>query len=240
MPRENLKTFEAPTTGRITHTTDEVSGLCPFDYDGVRDYYTVDISYVPDSKCVELKSLKQYFESFQDREISHEDVTETIFRDLYTTLSPDEMSVCVSPNIRGGIKTEVTRSATTRDRLSKFFQSHRTELRHAVTLPQIYDDGVEVNVIRRGGNIVAGARYRICKQKNQTTLYDIAVDERHRRSGLASNLIDKIIEEEPHGKIVAKCPSDLPACEFYRSTGWAASGREDTADGQVTVFEYVV
>ncbi|MCK5579289.1 MAG: NADPH-dependent 7-cyano-7-deazaguanine reductase QueF, partial [Planctomycetes bacterium] len=47
----------------ITYTTKEFSAVCPFS--GLPDIATVMIEYIPNRKCLELKSLKYYFVSFR-------------------------------------------------------------------------------------------------------------------------------------------------------------------------------
>ncbi|HET9038158.1 MAG TPA: preQ(1) synthase, partial [Myxococcaceae bacterium] len=66
------------------------------------------IRYVPDQRCVELKSLKLYFWSFRNEGAFHEAVTNRIHDDLVAALSPRSLTVVGDWFIRGGIKTVVT------------------------------------------------------------------------------------------------------------------------------------
>jgi 7-cyano-7-deazaguanine reductase len=77
---------------------------------GQPDFATVVITYVPDHKIVELKSLKLYLWSFRDEGHFHEDVTNRILDDLVATLAPRRMTVATHWNVRGGITTPVTAS----------------------------------------------------------------------------------------------------------------------------------
>jgi len=75
---------------------------------GQPDFAVIDISYVPDELCVELKSLKLYLWSFRNEGVFHEAVTNQILDDLLRALSPREMTVRGDFRIRGGINTSVT------------------------------------------------------------------------------------------------------------------------------------
>ena len=71
------------------------------------DFATIRIRYVPDEKCVELKSLKLYLWSYRDEGTFHEAVTNRIANDLIEALSPRYLYVEGDFYIRGGIKTVV-------------------------------------------------------------------------------------------------------------------------------------
>ena len=90
--------FEAP----------EFTCVCP--KTGQPDFATIAIRYVPDQKCVELKSLKLYLWSFRDEGHFHEAVTNQILDDLVSLLSPRKMTVVGDFYVRGGIKTIVEAS----------------------------------------------------------------------------------------------------------------------------------
>ncbi len=74
---------------------------------GLPDFATIIIKYVPKDWCVELKSLKLYFNQYRDRGIFHEDVVNVILDDLVKLLKPREMEVTGDFNVRGNIKTIV-------------------------------------------------------------------------------------------------------------------------------------
>jgi len=87
----------------IEITFPEFSCLCP--RSGYPDYATIRVSYVPDKKIVELKSLKLYLNSYRDKYISHEESTNRIYKDLYELLSPRKLEVVGDFNPRGNVKT---------------------------------------------------------------------------------------------------------------------------------------
>ena len=85
----------------VTYETDEFSAVCPFS--GLPDIGKVVVTYVPDRKLVELKSLKYYFVSFRNAGIYQEAATNRIYNDLYRLLAPKRLSVKTVYNLRGGI-----------------------------------------------------------------------------------------------------------------------------------------
>ena len=72
------------------------------------DFGEIRITYVPDGRCVELKSLKYYLIEFSNRGIFYEHVTNQILDDLVAALEPRRMTVVGDFSVRGGIKTVVT------------------------------------------------------------------------------------------------------------------------------------
>lgn len=104
-----LEAFENRTQVRkytIEFTCPEFTCLCP--RSGFPDFATIHIRYVPDRKCVELKSLKLYINRFRDQKIFHEDVTNLILQDLVDLLDPWEIEVVGDFNVRGNIRTVIT------------------------------------------------------------------------------------------------------------------------------------
>ncbi len=107
-PSKNLETFPNPNPERdyeISFEAPEFTCLCPMT--GQPDFATIHIRYVPDTKCVELKSLKLYLWSFRDEGTFHEAVTNRIADDLIRAIGPRFISVEGDFHIRGGIKTKV-------------------------------------------------------------------------------------------------------------------------------------
>ena len=105
----SLETFENPTPGRdytIEFTCPEFTCLCP--RTGQPDFATFRIRYVPDQRCVELKSLKLYLWSFREEGHFHEAVTNRILEDLVAAAAPRRMTVVGDFMVRGGIHTVVT------------------------------------------------------------------------------------------------------------------------------------
>jgi len=84
----------------------EWTALCPIT--GQPDFATIRISYVPDERCLELKSLKLYMHAFRDRGVFHEAVTNEILDHLVKCCRPRWMRVEGDFHVRGGIRTMVT------------------------------------------------------------------------------------------------------------------------------------
>ena len=82
----------------------EFTTLCPIT--GQPDYGTVTISYVPDQRLVESKSLKLYLVSFRNHGDFHEDVINTILNDLVHLLEPNYIEVWGRFLPRGGISID--------------------------------------------------------------------------------------------------------------------------------------
>ncbi len=104
-----LERFENRTLVRrytIDFTCPEFTCLCP--RSGFPDFATIRIKVVPDKYCVELKSLKLYINSFRDKHVFHEDVTNIILEDLVNLLDPWEITVVGDFTVRGNIHTVIT------------------------------------------------------------------------------------------------------------------------------------
>jgi 7-cyano-7-deazaguanine reductase len=107
-PTTELETFENPsraTDYTIRMSIPEFTCLCP--RTGQPDFATLDLEYVPDALCVELKSLKLYIWSFRDRGAFHEAVTNEIADRLAGVLLPRFLRLTARFNVRGGIYTTV-------------------------------------------------------------------------------------------------------------------------------------
>ena len=83
----------------------EFTCLCP--KTGQPDFATLHLEYVPDRKCVELKSLKLYVWSFRNEGAFHEAVTNRILDDLVRLMQPRFIRLTADFNVRGGIFTTV-------------------------------------------------------------------------------------------------------------------------------------
>lgn len=108
-PSKKLETFENPNRVRdyqIAFDCPEFTCVCPMT--GQPDFARIRIEYVPNERCVELKSLKLYLWSFRDEGHFHEAVTNMILDDLVAILAPRHMTVVGEFNVRGGISTIVT------------------------------------------------------------------------------------------------------------------------------------
>ena len=107
--KDILETFENPAKSNdylITMDIPEFTCLCPLT--GQPDFAEFEINYIPDKKCVELKSLKLYMASYRDVGAFHEDNTNQILSELVELTKPRYMSVVGYWKVRGGIITTVT------------------------------------------------------------------------------------------------------------------------------------
>ena len=107
-PATAIETFPNPAPGQdytIRISAPEFTCLCP--KTGQPDFATLELEYVPDRLCIELKTLKLYLWSFRDRGGFHEAVTNEILRDLAHALRPRFMRLAADFNVRGGIYTSV-------------------------------------------------------------------------------------------------------------------------------------
>ena len=96
--------FQYPDSrSRITIAIPEFTCVCP--KTNLPDFATLEIEYVPQQKCLELKSLKEYLLGFRDLGIFHEHVVNRVLQDCVEACSPKEMTVFGVFNARGGIQT---------------------------------------------------------------------------------------------------------------------------------------
>ena len=110
-PRSVLEAFDNPAPERdyeIVHTAPEFTSVCPMT--GQPDFGTIVVRYVPDRRCVELKSLKLYLFSFRDRGIFYEAVVNRVLDDLVAVLAPRRAEVRGEFRPRGGISSVVVAS----------------------------------------------------------------------------------------------------------------------------------
>ena len=84
----------------------EFTSVCP--KTGQPDFGTLTFRYVPEAKCVELRSLKIYLQRFRNEGIFYENVTNRILDDLVSLLEPRRMTLIAAFTPRGGITTTVT------------------------------------------------------------------------------------------------------------------------------------
>ncbi len=110
-PSKKLETFPNPAPERdyeIAFDCPEFTCLCPLT--GQPDFARFRIRYVPDRRCVELKSLKLYLWAYRDEGAFHEAVTNRILNDLVSALDPRKLTVEGDFFVRGGIGTVITAS----------------------------------------------------------------------------------------------------------------------------------
>jgi len=109
-PREaTLETFPNKYSSRdyaIRFDCPEFTSVCPVT--GQPDFAKIIITYIPDRKCLESKSLKFYLGSFRNTGMFHEEITNRILDDIVAACQPRWARVQGLMNARGGISIEVT------------------------------------------------------------------------------------------------------------------------------------
>lgn len=92
----------------IEFSMPEFTAICPFS--DFPDFGTINLRYVPNERCVELKSLKLYINSFRNVKIFHEHVINVILEDFVAACDPLKLEIDGDFNVRGNIKTVVRAS----------------------------------------------------------------------------------------------------------------------------------
>ncbi len=113
MPDQSLlETFPTPsdTPFVIEHVNEEFTSVCP--KTGHPDFGTVTVRFCPapaskGGTCVELKSLKLYFQSFRSEGIFYEAVTNQVRDDLVACMNPAWLQVVADWRGRGGIRSTI-------------------------------------------------------------------------------------------------------------------------------------
>jgi 7-cyano-7-deazaguanine reductase len=102
-----LETFPNPARRnyRIRFETADFTSLCPVT--GQVDFAQITIEYVPDTRCIESKSLKFYLASYRNERAFNEAVTNRILDDFVRACSPQEAVVTAEFSARGGIALTV-------------------------------------------------------------------------------------------------------------------------------------
>ena len=109
----DLETFDNPHPRReyvIKHVAPEFTSVCP--KTGQPDFGTIEIEYVADKLCVELKSLKLYLQGYRGEGVFYEDVVNRILDDLVASVAPRRMTVTGTFRPRGGMHSVVTAEYT--------------------------------------------------------------------------------------------------------------------------------
>ena len=115
-PREEmnlyaLDTFAYEFVGReiwIEFEMPEFTAICPFSE--FPDFAIIRLRYVPNERCIELKSLKLYINSFRDVKVFHEHVINIILEDFVKACDPLKVEIEGDFHVRGNIKTVVRAS----------------------------------------------------------------------------------------------------------------------------------
>jgi 7-cyano-7-deazaguanine reductase len=89
----------------ITIANPEFTCLCP--KTGYPDFAEIEIRYIPDKFCLELKSYKLFINKFRDRGIFHEEAVNEILEKLVEVLKPRKLKVKGDFNPRGNVHTVV-------------------------------------------------------------------------------------------------------------------------------------
>ena len=102
-----LETFPTPadTPFLVEHHNEEFTSVCPVT--GHPDFGTILVRFEPGATCVELKSLKLYFQSFRNEGIYYEAVTNRIRDDLVEAMQPTWLQVVTDWKGRGGIRSRI-------------------------------------------------------------------------------------------------------------------------------------
>lgn len=107
-PAKTLETFANPCPQRdfvIHMQIPEFTCLCPIT--GQPDFATLYLDYIPDQRCIELKSLKLYIWSFRDEGKFHEAVTNEVLDDIVAAIAPRYARLTAKFWVRGGIFTTI-------------------------------------------------------------------------------------------------------------------------------------
>jgi 7-cyano-7-deazaguanine reductase len=99
-----IEIFPNPAPHRdyvIKHICPEFTSVCP--KTGQPDFATIELEYIPDKSCLELKSLKLYYYSFRQEGIYYEAVVNRILDELVEACGPRWMRITGNFNVRGGI-----------------------------------------------------------------------------------------------------------------------------------------
>ena len=115
-PRQEMNLYQLDTFPyefpgreiRINFEITEFTAICPFS--DFPDFATIRIEYVPHERCVELKSLKLYINSFRNVRVFHEHVINIILEDFVTACDPLNVEIEGDFHVRGNIKTVVRAS----------------------------------------------------------------------------------------------------------------------------------
>ena len=102
---ENLDTVPWSHPGAdatVEFTTDELTAICPVT--GQPDFYDLKLSYRPRLRLLESKAMKLYLWGFRDKGAFAEDLAATLLEDLVAACDPEEMTVDLTQQVRGGLK----------------------------------------------------------------------------------------------------------------------------------------
>ena len=104
-----LEVFDYQYAGQditIVTDTEEFTSVCPFS--GLPDFGTLKITYVPDQKVIELRSLKYYLLTYRNVGIFYEHLVNRMLEDLAGACAPKSMEIVIEMTTRGGLRTTVS------------------------------------------------------------------------------------------------------------------------------------
>ena len=115
-PRDEMELFPLDTFGYeyagreiwIDFEIPEFTAICPFS--DFPDFAIIRLKYVPNQRCIELKSLKLYINSFRNVKVFHEHVINIILEDFVKACDPLKVEIEGDFHVRGNIKTVVRAS----------------------------------------------------------------------------------------------------------------------------------
>jgi 7-cyano-7-deazaguanine reductase len=99
------------TDANVEFTTNELTALCPIT--GQPDFYELKLDYRPKGSLIESKSLKLYLWGFRDKGIFAEDLAATLLKDLVAACEPEEMTIDLTQQVRGGLQIRTVVRHTT-------------------------------------------------------------------------------------------------------------------------------
>ena len=108
-----LDTFRYEYPGKeiwVEFEMPEFTAICPFS--DFPDFAVIKLKYVPNERCIELKSLKLYINSFRNIKVFHEHVINMILDDFIAACDPMRVELEGDFHVRGNIKTVVKASYT--------------------------------------------------------------------------------------------------------------------------------
>ena len=106
-----LDTFPYEFPGKeikINFDIPEFTCVCPFS--DFPDFATIRLAYTPHERCIELKSLKLYINSYRNLKVFHEHVINLILEDFVNACDPLAVEIEGDFNVRGNIKTTIRAS----------------------------------------------------------------------------------------------------------------------------------
>jgi len=117
-PREEMElypldTFRYEYPGKeiwVEFEMPEFTAICPFS--DFPDFAVIKLNYVPNERCIELKSLKLYINSFRNVKVFHEHVINMIMEDFVNACDPLRVEIEGDFHVRGNIKTVIRASYT--------------------------------------------------------------------------------------------------------------------------------